>query len=173
MIWECICYYGVGTLTSVNGNINSQKYIEILENNLWPVIVRHFPHGHYVFQDDNDPCPSILSTQCLHGRKWYKWYGINATSWPAQSLDINIIENIWLRLKRHLQSIKNSINSQEQLITEVTQYWKNIPVNYIRQLYDTIPSRLNEVIRMKGQSYLPVCGHPYTWSEFPPATSAD
>ena len=132
-----------------------------------------FPSWTLCFPRQQCPCPSILSTQCLHGWKWYKLYGINATSLPAQSPDINIIENIWLRLKRHLQSIKNSINSQEQLITEVTQYWKNIPVNYIRQLYDTIPSRLNEVIRMKGQSYLPVCGHPYTWSEFPPATSAD
>lgn len=146
MIWGCICYDGVGTLTSVNGNINSQKYIEILENNLWPVIVRHFPHGNYVFQDDNAP---VHRSRLLSA--YIEENGINATSWPAQSPDINIIENIWLRLKRHLQSIKNSINSQEQLITEVTQYWKNIPVNYIRQLYDTIPSRMKEVIRMKGQ----------------------
>ena len=34
MIWGCICFDGVGTLTSVKGNMYSEKYIEVLENNL-------------------------------------------------------------------------------------------------------------------------------------------
>ena len=38
MIWGCICYDGVGTFTAVEGNINSAKCIDILENNLWPVM---------------------------------------------------------------------------------------------------------------------------------------
>jgi hypothetical protein len=37
MIWGCITFNGVGTLTTVNGNINATKYIEI------PVIVPHYP----------------------------------------------------------------------------------------------------------------------------------
>ena len=71
MVWVCICYEGVG----VDGNINAAKYIEIFEDNLWPVIAQHyaakyieifednlwpviaqhFPHNNYVFQDDNAP----------------------------------------------------------------------------------------------------------------------
>ena len=35
MVWGCICYEGVGTLTGVEGNINAAKYIEILEGTLW------------------------------------------------------------------------------------------------------------------------------------------
>jgi hypothetical protein len=31
---ECICKDGVGTITDVEGNINSAKYIDILDNNL-------------------------------------------------------------------------------------------------------------------------------------------
>lgn len=31
------------------------KYQEILENNLWPVLARHFSDGMYRFQDDNAP----------------------------------------------------------------------------------------------------------------------
>lgn len=140
-----ICYEGVGTLTSVNGNINSEKYIEILENNLWPVIVRHFPHGNYVFQDDNAP---VHRSRLLNA--YMEENNVNTTSWPAQSPDINIIENIWLKLKRHLQCTRNTIDSKDQLIAEVTRFWQNISVDYIRQLYDTIPTRLQEVIKMKG-----------------------
>ena len=42
MIWGCICYDGVETLTAVEGNINSAKYIGILDKNLWPVVVWYF-----------------------------------------------------------------------------------------------------------------------------------
>lgn len=132
-------------MTSVNGNINSEKYIDILENNLWPVIVRHFPHGNYVFQDDNAP---VHRSRLLSA--YMEENNINTTSWPAQSPDINIIENIWLKLKRHLQSTRNTIESKDQLIAEVTRFWQNLSVEYVRQLYDTIPTRLLEVIKMKG-----------------------
>jgi hypothetical protein len=55
MIWGCITYEGVGTLTVVDGNINAQKYIEVVDNFVWSVIARHFLDDNYVFQDDNAP----------------------------------------------------------------------------------------------------------------------
>ena len=53
MIWECICYDGVGTPTAVEGKINSAKYIDILDKNLWPVVVWYFEGKEYLFMDDN------------------------------------------------------------------------------------------------------------------------
>jgi hypothetical protein len=38
MIWGCITYEGVGTLTVDDGNINAQKYTEVIDNFAWPVI---------------------------------------------------------------------------------------------------------------------------------------
>jgi len=55
MIWDCITYEGVGTLTVVHGNISAQKYIEVIDNFIWPVFARHFPDDNYMFQDDNAP----------------------------------------------------------------------------------------------------------------------
>ena len=57
MFWGCISYYGVGTLTPVVGNLNSEKYINILDDNLWPVIAQHFPTSPYIFQDAGGQCP--------------------------------------------------------------------------------------------------------------------
>jgi hypothetical protein len=37
------------------GTINRHKYIEILEDNLWSEIARHFPEQDCLFQDDNAP----------------------------------------------------------------------------------------------------------------------
>ena len=55
MIWGCITYEGVDTLTVVDGNINTHKYIEVSDNFVWPVIARHCPDDNYVLQDDNTP----------------------------------------------------------------------------------------------------------------------
>ena len=54
-IWGCVCYDGVGTLAAVEGNINSAKYIDILDKNLWPVVVWYFEGKEYLFMDDNAP----------------------------------------------------------------------------------------------------------------------
>ena len=55
MFWGCISYYGVSALSPVVGNLNSEKYINILDDNLWPVIAQHFPTSPYIFQEDNAP----------------------------------------------------------------------------------------------------------------------
>jgi hypothetical protein len=51
MFWGCISYFGV-----VDGNINSEKYISILDDNLWPVVARYFANNPWTFQEDNAPC---------------------------------------------------------------------------------------------------------------------
>ena len=50
----CICEDGVGTITDVKGNINSVKYIDILDNNLLPVVLK-FEYYQQIFQDDSAP----------------------------------------------------------------------------------------------------------------------
>ena len=87
-------------ITSVDGTINRNKYIKILENNLWAVIV-HFHDEHYMFQEDN----AHIHVHRVRDVENYKARNhINSNSWPAQSTNLNINENVWLKLKRQLQS---------------------------------------------------------------------
>lgn len=51
MIWGCISWFEPGTVASAKGNINANKYQDILEDNLWPIVAQH--GGGYIFQDDN------------------------------------------------------------------------------------------------------------------------
>ena len=108
MVWGCICYAGVGTLTHVDGNINALKYINIIDNNLWPVIARHFPDGNYTFMDDNAPVHRAHVVD-----EYWETYDINHTEWPAQSPDLNPIENIWLKLKRDIEP--QAVNTKNDL----------------------------------------------------------
>lgn len=83
IVWECICFSSIGTLTSVKGNTNVVKYISIIEHN---VIFRHFQNDYYTFMDG------------VHRARAFSPYmennNIHHTEWPAQSPDINPIENI-------------------------------------------------------------------------------
>lgn len=56
MFCGCITYDGVRTLTCINGTMASDTYIQTLENDLWPVVAKHFPNSNYIFQDNNAPC---------------------------------------------------------------------------------------------------------------------
>ena len=70
--------------------------------------------------------------------------------WPAQSPDLNIIENIWLYMKRELQKSAVDITTKNDLLLEIQSVWRNIELDYIRNLYQSIPDRLDNVIKMKG-----------------------
>ena len=146
-IGRCIYYEhdeGFGTLTSVNDITNSKKHIEILQNNLRSFIFRLFPHGNYLSQDNT---VLVLRSRLL--RKEKEENDINTTWWPAQSLDINFMENLWLKLERHFLSTKNFIDSRNRLITEIARVRKNLPVNFICEINSTISTWIQKVIKMK------------------------
>jgi hypothetical protein len=65
-----------------------EKYINILDDNLWPVIAQHFPTSPYIFQEDNAPCHESRRTN-----QWKTENDIPTLEWPPQSPDLNIIEN--------------------------------------------------------------------------------
>ena len=135
----------MGTLAKVTGNINSEKYKEILEENIWPVIVRHFQDDQYFFQDDNAP---VHRSRVL--QEYRATNNLKPISWPAQSPDLNIIENIWLDIKRKLAYRDHIINSDSDLFREIQRIWMDIPPAYIQSLYLSVPRRIMSVIRLKG-----------------------
>ena len=69
--------------------------------------------------------------------------------WPAQSPDLNIIENICLYMKRELQKSAVDIATND-LLHEIQSGWRNIELDYIRNPYQSIPDPLYKVIKMKG-----------------------
>lgn len=48
-----IFWFGFGIVVCVDKNINVNKYMDILKDNFWFVVVQYFFGGGYIFQNDN------------------------------------------------------------------------------------------------------------------------
>ena len=145
IIWGCVTYHGFRKLEKINGTFNSKKYKEILERNLLDVI-NSFHGDEYVFQQDNDPChvSNLMNT-------FFTEKDIVTTTWPPQSPDINIIENLWKMLKKSLKDSNIEFRSRDQLYEEIEKHWNLITQDAINKLYDCLPRRMAEVLNMRGE----------------------
>ena len=51
---------------------------------------------------------------------------VTSMEWPAKSPDLNIIENIWLYMKRELQKSVVDIATKNDLLCDIQSVWGNI-----------------------------------------------
>jgi len=56
MIWGCMGWEGVGHLAEVEGRMDANQYVDILEDNLLPSLEESgISLENVIFQQDNDP----------------------------------------------------------------------------------------------------------------------
>jgi hypothetical protein len=69
--------------------------------------------------------------------------------WPGNSLDLNPIKNAWTYMKNKLND--QDISSVPKLKEAITKMWTmEISVEYLRSLSDSMPRRMEEVIKNGG-----------------------
>ncbi len=90
MVWGCISTYGMGSLHVLEGTMNAERYIKVLEQHMLPSRRRLFQGRPCVFQQDNaKPHTAAITTAWLRSRR------VRVLNWPACSPDLSPIENIW------------------------------------------------------------------------------
>ena len=145
MIWGCMSNYGVGNLVRIDGGLDTELYCKILEEDLASSV--EFYGGDlndFIFQQDNDPKHKSKMVT-----KWLSESKIEVLDWPAQSPDINPIENLWVHLKIRLSAYDSVPTSMHELWERVEKVWNDIPAEFCVKLIESMPKRVNAVLKAK------------------------
>jgi hypothetical protein len=84
-----------------------------------------------IFQQDNDPKHTALINKAYLVNQQ-----VNILDWPAQSPDLNSIENLWSDLDRQLQD--RNCNTPNQLFEVLQAGWAALTPEYLENLVDSI-----------------------------------
>ncbi len=87
MVWGCISAYGLGSLPVLEGTMNAERYIKVLEQHMLPP-----PPDNVYFRRTI----TAITTAWLSSRR------VRVLNWPACSPDLSPIENIWRFSKRKI-----------------------------------------------------------------------
>ena len=142
MVWGSFSYYGVGPIHLINGIMNQQVYVDILENVMLPYAEWNMPLK-WIFQQDNDPKHTSRSA-----KNWFQAKGVEVLPWPAQSPDLNPIENLWADVKKSVAAKRPS--NAKDLWVAVQEAWQQIPLTRCQDLIDSMPRRCAAVIKNHG-----------------------
>jgi transposase len=72
--------------------------------------------------------------------------------WPPQSPDSNPIENLWKQLRDAVQKRNARIKTTADLKSELLEAWDEIEKDSWNVLIDSMPERIDAVLKAKGGS---------------------
>ncbi len=92
MIWAAMSSAGVGPLCFLKSTVNAAIYQEILEHFMLPSGDKLYGDADFIFQQDLAPAHTAKGT-----KSWFNDHGVTVLYWPANSPDLNLIENLRMR----------------------------------------------------------------------------
>ncbi len=143
MIWGAMASAGVGPLCFLKTNVTAPVYQEILKHFMLPSAEQLFKDADLIFQQDLAPAHTAKST-----KSWLNDHGVGVLDWPANSPDLNPIDNLWGIVKRKIRN-KRPKNADELKAT-VKETWASIPPQQCHKLITSMPRRIEAVIKAKG-----------------------
>ena len=145
-VWAGISKKGATQVCIFEGIMTAPLYVDILEKTLQPLLQTKFslPATHR-FMQDNDPKHTSRAAQDYFTRS-----GINWWKTPAESPDLNPIENLWHELKEYVRR-EVKPRTKLELVQGIIRFWKTVDVfkccRYINHLNKVIP----KVIEVNGE----------------------
>ena len=145
MFWGSFSCYGVGSLLPVEGMMNAEKSIKVVEKKVAADLANAFPDGSGVYQQDSGPCHKAKKVI-----DYMKKMKITVLDWPGNSPDLNPIENLWSIIKLRLRS--KDYTTKTRLIEAIIRIWYRDPEikEKCQTLVDSMPNRVQQVLKNNG-----------------------
>ncbi len=147
MVWGAMSSAGVGPLCFLRSKVNTAVYQEVLELFVLPAADQLYGDADFIFQQDLAPAHSAKATST-----WFKDHGIPVLNWPANSPDLNPIENLWGIVKRKMRYARP--NNAEELKATIRATWALITPEQCHRPINSMPRRIAAVIQAKGVLYM-------------------
>ncbi len=97
----------------------------------------------FIFQQD-----LALAHTAKGTKSWFNDHGVTVLDWPANSPDLNPIENLWGIVKRKMRDTRP--NNADDLKAAIKATWASIPLQQCHKLITSMPCRIEAVIKAKG-----------------------
>lgn len=143
-VWGGISKKGATAVCIFEGIMTAPLYCDILQQTLLPFIQEKCPDSR--FMQDNDPKHTSRIA-----REFFMTNNINWWRTPAESPDMNPIENLWHELKEFIRREVKPRNKDE-LVNGITRFWATVDTykccRYINHLNKVLPA----VIEKRGDA---------------------
>lgn len=144
LVWGCFSGQGIEPIHRIEEIMDRFMYTNILKDVMLPHAEEEMPLR-WRFQQDNDP-----KHTSRHCKTWLQQNAIEVLDWPAQSPDLNPIENLWEIVNSKIN--RENCSTKEALFEAVKEAWYNISPEIISNLISSMPKRCSEVIKNNGLS---------------------
>ncbi len=116
---------------------------KFLEHFMLPSADKLYGDADFIFQQDLAPAHTAKGT-----KSWFNDHGVTVLNWPANSPDLNPIENLWGIVKRKMRDTRP--NNADDLKATVKATWASIPPQQCHKLITSMSRRIEAVIKAKG-----------------------
>ncbi len=145
MVWGCISAFGMGSLHVLEGTMNAERYIKVLEQHMLPSRWHLFQGRPCVFQQDNaKPHTAAITTAWLRSRRVW------VLKLPACSPELSPKENIWQIIERKIRQRRPW--TLQQLEIYIRQEWDQITTPQLQKNHNIDVRRLQTVLKRRGDA---------------------
>ncbi len=124
MIWAAMSSAGVGLLCFLKSSVNAAVYQDILEHPMPPSADKLYGDADFIFQQDLVPAHTAKGTKI-----WFNDHGVTVLDWPANSPDLNPIENLWGIVKRKMKDNRPNNARADPPRAPCSQRWFHFSFN--------------------------------------------